>query len=69
MSYCRWSTDSDIYAYSTNGGFTIHSYQGTVDVQTLQQFKDKLLELKDLGQRVPKYTFDRIEKEILNETV
>lgn len=68
MSYCRFGSDngkSDVYALKViTGGFEIYTTNEDWHVETLQEFKDKLLELRKSGLHVPQAAFDRIEYEL-----
>lgn len=101
MSYCRWSTDCDVYAYA-GGGYTVHvaknertekplprgveawkevvdnyreyyqpidnEYAGkTYNVETLEEFHQLMVDLRNAGLNIPQYAFDRIEEEMEDE--
>lgn len=79
MSYCRWNgIDSDVYVIATY-------YQGKEAwdciccsiatnnlmglVHTRQEMLDHLLEHRLVGNRVPQYAIDRLQKEILQNNL
>lgn len=65
MSYCRIDDDCDVYAFC-GGLFEIHvrGQEESYFMETLQEFHDKLFELKNKGHKVPQQTFDRINREL-----
>jgi len=68
MSYCTFSSDdhkSDVNVFSIETGWKIHVCNGkSYDLETLQNLKDKLLELRTLGFHVPEHVFSTIEEEM-----
>lgn len=102
MSYCRFSRESDVYAYPTgNGHAAVHVANHTYSdedklnellsaerldfdavqklmvpldsvhagmqyhVDTLEELRAKLLELRASGLRVPDHAIERVEREIM----
>lgn len=64
MSYCRpGEYGSDIYMYTTGKEWVIETPNDMFELYTLQDAKDKLLELRDAGLQIPDRVFVRIENE------
>ena len=76
MSYCRCNdTDSDVYAiHCTDGYWQIWVAQDIAEklnilrtgfpCNSLAEFKNKLVELKGMGIKIPDRVFDRIDREM-----
>jgi hypothetical protein len=72
MSYCRFGSDSDVYAYGRiDGGFSIHvtavKGKGThwyLGEDDLKGFYLSMKRIRAEGYKIPDRTFQRIEKEL-----
>lgn len=79
MSYCRFTSDSDVYAYAHVGGFyrthiaANRGLDAPLELPLAGQsfkdrgrkaFRDRLMSLQEQGYRVPQYAIDRINEEI-----
>lgn len=71
MSYCRLTSDSDVYMWSNSAGFFVR-LPGDKLLYGKQEFKFEdlstayvfLLGLECKGYRVPRYAFERIWEEL-----
>lgn len=70
MSYCRFSDDSDIYAYCGGSGFVIIiDHELSFHENTLIDFKNRLMKLRNQGYKIPDYVFEQIEKDLEESNV
>ncbi len=68
MSYCRFGNDSDFYIWSDGAKYNCigEKHLTFVDLSTLKIY---LLEQKALGKKIPKSTFERINRELMESEV
>jgi hypothetical protein len=66
MAYARTGPDSDVYCFYDGRCWWLHA-SGTGDgevLRTREALRDRLLELRDEGLRVPQDALDRLDWEI-----
>lgn len=65
MSYCRWTSQCDLYCYKhVDGTWTTHVDDKTFKDFSLADFKARLLSLREEGYRFPDYALERIDDEM-----
>lgn len=69
MSYCRLSSESDIYCYyHVDGFYDVWSGAGEHQFKTAKETIAFLRERKEAGDKVPEYAFEQLEEEVKNES-
>ena len=77
MAYCRLGPDCDVYLFANLKGryeFVLSDradwspFKNDFTVETAQEALQALKDLRWLGLRIDQYAFDRLEKEIAEET-
>lgn len=62
MSYCRWSEDCDVYVYETAEGYAVTCVDH-FHFDTPGECADKLVQLRDEGNKVPQDVIDELRQE------
>jgi hypothetical protein len=65
LSYCRWGVNSDLYVYGSDAGWNILGEIGN-HIQILPTpaaCRDRLIELRADGYKVPQRAIDMLETE------
>ena len=73
MSYCRMSPDCDVYLFPGESAWICQGCRlpGTaleVELASLVEARNHLLEHRKAGHKVPQYAFDRLDEEIREGT-
>ena len=70
MSYCRWTSESDVYVYESSGGFftcclcSLRTDGRDLNTKKRSQMIAHLKEHRKAGHEVPQWATDRLIEEI-----
>lgn len=64
MAFCRWGPDSDVYVYSCEGGYAVHTGEEDYYPSTARELLELLYKLEsDHGLLIPREAFIRAKRE------